>query len=76
MNSKVLRPAEELKGFQRITLRPGEVKTVQLPLKASALAYWDVAKGSFKVEADRVSVMVGSSSADIRLKKSVEVAAE
>ena len=76
LNSKVARPGEELKGFERIALKPGESKTVQMPLKASALQYWDVAKGSFEVEADQVSVMVGSSSADIRLKKSVEVAAE
>ncbi len=73
LNSKVARPGEELKGFQRITLRPGEVKTLRLPLKARALAYWDAGKGSFEVEPDQVSVMVGSSSADIRLKKSVEV---
>ncbi|MGA7852886.1 MAG: glycoside hydrolase family 3 C-terminal domain-containing protein [Candidatus Acidiferrales bacterium] len=76
LNSKIARPGEELKGFERIALKPGESKTVQMPLKASALQYWDVAKGSFEVEADQVSVMVGSSSADIRLKKSVEVAAE
>jgi fibronectin type III domain protein len=46
---------------------------VRLPLKASALQYWDAARGSFEVEPDQVSVMVGSSSADIRVKKSVEV---
>ncbi|MGA7914413.1 MAG: glycoside hydrolase family 3 C-terminal domain-containing protein [Candidatus Acidiferrales bacterium] len=76
LNSKVVRPSEELKGFERITLKPSERKIVRLPLKASALQYWDVAKGSFAVEADRVSVMVGSSSADIKLKKTVDVAAE
>ncbi|MGA6954505.1 MAG: glycoside hydrolase family 3 C-terminal domain-containing protein, partial [Candidatus Acidiferrales bacterium] len=76
VNSKVERPSEELEGFRRITLGPGEMTTVELPLKARALAYWDVAKGSFEVEADQVRVMVGSSSADIKLKKNVEVEGE
>jgi beta-glucosidase len=76
LNSKVSRPGEELKGFERIALRPGETKTVRLPLKASALQYWDVAKGSFEIEPDQVGVMVGSSSADIRLKKSEEITAD
>jgi beta-glucosidase len=76
VNSKVERPSEELKGFRRITLGPGEITTVEFPLKARALAYWDVTKGSFEVEADQVRVMVGSSSADIKLKKNVEVEGE
>lgn len=75
MNSKVERPIKELKGFKRITLRPGETATVRLPLKASALVYWDEARGSFEVEPDQVAVMVGSSSADIKLKQVVNVMA-
>ncbi|MGA7630907.1 MAG: glycoside hydrolase family 3 C-terminal domain-containing protein, partial [Terriglobales bacterium] len=43
VNSKVERPIEELKGFKRIALEPGETKTVSLPLKASVLAYWNSA---------------------------------
>jgi beta-glucosidase len=73
-NSKVERPIEELKGFRRITLRAGETATVQFPLKASDLAYWNDAKGSFEVEVDQVSVMIGSSSADIKLKQGVKIA--
>jgi hypothetical protein len=42
---------------------------VRLPLKASAPAHGNVAKGSFEGEADEVSVMLGSSSADIKLKR-------
>jgi beta-glucosidase len=74
LNSNVARPAKELKGFRRIRLDPGKSATVRLPLRASALAYWDASKGSFEVEADQVSVMLGSSSADIRLKKTIDVA--
>jgi beta-glucosidase len=73
MGSKVERPTEELKGFKRIRLEPGKKTTVQLSLKTSDLAYWSVAKGAWDVEADQVSVMVGSSSADIKLRKTVSV---
>ncbi|HJQ30756.1 MAG TPA: glycoside hydrolase family 3 C-terminal domain-containing protein [Pyrinomonadaceae bacterium] len=74
LNSKVERPDKELKGFARVFLKPGEVKTVTLPLKAAALAYWDTAQHRFVVERDRVELMLGTSSADIRLRKTVRVA--
>ncbi|HEX7424731.1 MAG TPA: glycoside hydrolase family 3 C-terminal domain-containing protein [Terriglobales bacterium] len=76
VNSKVERPIEELKGFNRIALQPGETKTVRLPLKASALAYWNSVKGAFEVEPDQVNVRVGSSSADIKLQQVVSVSPE
>ena len=62
VNSKVERPIEELKGFKRIALQPGEIKTVSLPLQASALAYWNSIRGAFEVEPDQVNIRVGSSS--------------
>jgi beta-glucosidase len=73
VGSKVERPIEELKGFKRISLKANETQTVHLTLAASALAYWDVSKGSFQVEPDQVNLLVGSSSADIRLQKTVSV---
>lgn len=71
--SKVERPLEELKGYKRIRLEPGHKTTVRLPLRARDLAFWNVAKGAWDVEADQVSVMIGSSSADIKVKKIVTV---
>lgn len=71
--SKVDRANEELKGFKRISLGPGEKRTVSLTLRTSALAYWDVSKGSFVVEPDQVNIMVGSSSEDIRLHQTISV---
>jgi beta-glucosidase len=73
LHSTVERPNKELKGFRRITLQPGETQTVAFPLKAAALAYWDADLGGWHVEADRVRVMVGASSADIRLVTGIEV---
>jgi beta-glucosidase len=42
---KVAWPSQELRGFQRVSLQPGETKTVKLPLAAKSLAYFDEAKG-------------------------------
>jgi beta-glucosidase len=71
--SKVERAAEELKGFVRVSLRPGESKTVTMPLAAKDVAYWDVAGKKWVVEGDEVEVRVGASSDDIKLKAKVEV---
>jgi beta-glucosidase len=73
INSQVSRPAQELKGFQRINLKAGERKTVSIPLDAKRLAYWDISKNDWQVESDSIEVRVGASSADIYLKKSLKV---
>jgi len=73
LNSAVERPIKELRGFQRIPLRPNETRTVRLPLKRTDLTYWDAGKQSFVVEPGRLSIMLGASSADIRLEKTIEV---
>jgi beta-glucosidase len=71
--SKIERPIEELKGFQRVRLEPGKKTTVRLRLKSSDLAYWSVEKGAWDVEGDQVNLLIGSSSADIKLKKMVGI---
>jgi beta-glucosidase len=73
LGSKVERPMRELKGFERVTLRPGETKTVQIPLRASDLAYWNEKSGAFEVESEPIKVMVGDSSADIKLDTMLQV---
>jgi beta-glucosidase len=73
LKSKVERPVEELKGFQRVTLKPDETKTVQISLKASTLAFWDEKRNQFKVEAEPVKLMIGSSSRDIKLATTVNI---
>jgi len=71
--SQVSRPGEQLQGFRRVHLAPGETKTVDIPLKASQLAYWNTAKTAFEVEAEPVTLMVGDSSADIKLTQALDV---
>ncbi len=73
LKSKVERPVEELKGFQRVTLKPNETTTVQISLKASTLAFWDEKRNQFKVEAEPVKLMIGSSSRDIKLATTVNI---
>jgi beta-glucosidase len=71
--SKVARPRKELRGFERVSLRPGETKTVRMTLRAASLAYWDEKAGRFAVEEGPVRLMVGASSADVRLETTVSV---
>ena len=72
-DSGVVRPIKELRGFQRIALQPNETRTVRLELKARELTYWDAAQQSFVVEPGRLNIMLGASSADVRLEKTIEV---
>jgi beta-glucosidase len=73
LQSAVERPVKELKGFQRVSLKPGERKTVKIPLRTKSLAYWNEARHAFTVENGRINLMVGGSSADIQLRKTIEV---
>jgi beta-glucosidase len=71
--SKVSRPIKALKGFERITLGPGETITVQITLRAESLAWWNDKQGRFEVEDGPINIMIGASSADIRLSKAAKV---
>jgi beta-glucosidase len=73
LQSGVERPNKELKGFKRVTLKPGESKTVEFPLPAKSLAYWDDSKHVFVVENDRINLIGGGSSADVQLEKTVNI---
>jgi len=71
--SSVKVPVKELRGFQRISLQPGETKTVTFTLPASKLAIWDETTHGFVVNPGKFDIMVGASSADIRLEDRIEV---
>ena len=74
LNSSVQQPIQELRGFKRVNLQPGEQKSVQIPLSAKSLAYWNDATHSFDVEHEKkLRLRIGASSADIRLEKTIEV---
>ena len=71
--SRVPRPKKQLVAFQRVTLRPGETKTLSLSVASERLAFWDVDKKAWVLEPDRLDVLAGSSSEDIRLKGQFQV---
>ncbi len=73
MGSKVARPREDLRGYERVALQPGETRTVTLPLLAKSLAYWDSTSHGWVVEQEPIRLRVGASSADIRGEAVVEV---
>lgn len=73
VNSKVDRPKEDLRGFRRVTLKPGETRTVSMVLPAAKLAYWSTDTHAWVVEPEQVRLNVGSSSADVRLSKTILV---
>ena len=72
-NAPVKRPRKELRGFERISLRPGETKTVSFTLPARGLAYYDAGAKAFVAHPGAFDVWVGGSSEDIRLKSQVRV---
>ncbi len=72
--SRLQRPPKELKAFAKIALEPGETRPVRFTLDRRAFAYYDPAYGQWLVEAGEFELLVGSSSADIRLRQSVTLA--
>jgi beta-glucosidase len=63
----VERPEKELKGFTKVSLKPGETKRVKVPLNGRSFAYYDPAKKAWIAAAGQYGVLVGASSRDIRL---------
>ncbi|MHB1023417.1 MAG: glycoside hydrolase family 3 C-terminal domain-containing protein [Acidobacteriaceae bacterium] len=73
IHSKVERPALELKGFQRVYVPAGQTIVVKLPLTAKSLMYWSAPQAKWSLENDKVEIMIGSSSRDIKLSKVIDV---
>jgi len=64
-------PINQLKRFQRITLAPGESRTLTFKIPASELSFYDTKTNDLKTKPGSWEIQVGSSSKDIRLKKSI-----
>jgi beta-glucosidase len=63
--SSVTRPVKELKGFQRITLQPGETRSVPFDITPDRLAFWNIDM-EFIVEPGEFSVLVGPNSVELQ----------
>jgi beta-glucosidase len=73
VESSVIRPEKELKGFEKIELQPGEEKEVTFTLDKRAFAYYNVDIKDWYVETGEFEILVGSSSRDIRLRETIKV---
>ena len=69
--ASVIRPEKELKGFEKVFLKAGESKRIAFRLDQSAFAYWSVKLHKWFAESGRYEVLIGASSADIRLSDAV-----
>ena len=69
----LVRPAKELKGFDKVYLKAGEIKRVSVRLDDEAFRFFDPIERNWKIEPGAFTVYVGASSADIRLKGQLEV---
>ncbi len=70
LKSSEPRPLKELKGFEKVTLRPGESRIVTVPLDETAFRFFSERKGRWIVERGEFRVSVGGSSANLPLSAS------
>lgn len=71
--SSVKRPLKKLVGFKRISLNKGESKTIQFKIGTKDLQYWNGQTKEWTFENGKYQFMLGASSQDIRLKKTVKI---
>ena len=71
--STVIRPVKELRDFAKVELKPGETKTVTFTLDKRAFAYYSVNIHDWHVETGEFDILIGKSSRDIVLTKTVNV---
>lgn len=64
--SSLPRPVKELKGFQKVSLNPGQTRTVTFEITSGMLQYYDDAKGAWVAEPGAFTAYVGAASDDIR----------
>ena len=66
--AKVFRPARELKGFRRVSLKAGETQRVKILFDDYTFRYFNVRTHQWEVEGGSYDILIGASSEDIRLK--------
>jgi beta-glucosidase len=73
VESQVIRPVKELKGFEKVALEPGEEKIVKFTLGKRAFAYYNEQLKDWYVESGTFEILVGKSSAVIECREEVVV---
>jgi beta-glucosidase len=67
--ARLPRPLRELKGFKKVSLKPGEKQTVTVTLGKDAFAYFDDKQSAWVAEQGGYQIVVGASSRDLRLRE-------
>ena len=73
VESSVYMPAQQLKGFEKVYLEPGEKKSVTFSLDKRSFAFYNTNANDWTVESGDFKIMIGASSRDIRLTETVTV---
>jgi beta-glucosidase len=73
VNSTVIRPEKELKGFDKVELQPGETKTIRFDMGKRAFAYWNTQLHDWHVETGEFELLIGRSSKNIACSKTITV---
>lgn len=66
-SDEIFRPNKELKGFTKTLIEAGETKTVHIPFDDKTFRYFNVKTNKWEIEEADYEIMIGASSADIRL---------
>jgi beta-glucosidase len=69
LNAKIKVPINQLKRFERITLEPGESKTLTFKIPVTEFSFYSTETNDFKLDPGQWEIQIGSSSKDIRLKR-------
>ena len=72
---RVVRSEKELKAFAKVALEPGEEKRVSFQLQSRDFAYYDMTRRDWIVKRGNFEILVGASSRDLRLRRTIEVQA-
>ena len=73
VESTVIRPEKELKGFQKVALDVNEATTISFELSHRDFSYYETDRKSWHLEAGDFEILVGASSVDIRLSETISV---
>jgi beta-glucosidase len=70
---KISMPEKELKAFEKVSLLPGQKKTVSIPIPYKAFKYYNAEKESWSIDPGLYEILVGVSAEEIKLRKTIEI---
>ena len=72
----IIRPVRELKGFEKVSLEPGECREVEMTLDRRSFAHWNTIYHDWKCESGEYDIQIGLNAHDIVLSQTVSLSAE